>query len=238
MVLRMPTAKFDAAPYRLSGSVYGALLNHRSALAALGDTAGKPPHNGAPKFPVLFIKPRNTLIASGECVGVSAETPELEIGACLGLVIGQTACNVKVFEALQYVAGYLIVNAVSIPHDYYRPGIRQIARDGFCPLGPVLVASADGPDPDALTIRTYVDGVLVQLASTAELIRPAATLLSDVTEFMTLAPGDVLCLGAAAPAPRVRAGQTVRIEIDGFGALSNPFVSAASASASPMSTAP
>ncbi len=226
MILSVPAAKFDAAPYRLSGSVYGALLNHRSALAALGDAIGKPPYNAAPKSPVLFIKPRNTLIASGECVGVSAETPELEIGACLGLVIGETACNVPVVDALRYVAGYLIVNTVSIPHDYYRPGIRQIARDGYCPLGPVRLAAADGPDPDALTIRTYIDGVLVQLTSTAELIRPAATLLADVTEFMTLAPGDVLCLGAARPAPLVRAGQTVRIEIDGFGALSNPFVGA------------
>jgi 5-oxopent-3-ene-1,2,5-tricarboxylate decarboxylase/2-hydroxyhepta-2,4-diene-1,7-dioate isomerase len=227
---------FNAAPYRLSGSVYGVLLNHRSAVAALGDAIGNPPYNAEPKSPVLFIKPRNTLVASGECVGVSAETPELEIGACLGLVIGKTACNVKVSEALQYVAGYLIVDSVSIPHEYYRPGIRQIARDGFCSLGPVRLAGVDGPNPDALTIRTYIDGVLVQLSSTAELVRPAATLLSDVTEFMTLAPGDVLCLGAAAPAPRVRAGQTVRIEIDGFGALSNSFVSAASASASPMST--
>jgi len=228
----VPTAKFDAAPYRLSGSVYGALLNHRLALAALG-AIDKPPYNGAPKFPVLFIKPRNTLIAGGECVGVPAETPELEVGACLGLVIGETACNVQVSEALRSVAGYLIVNSVSIPHEYYRPGIRQIARDGYCPLGPVRLAGVDGPNPDALTIRTYVDGVLVQLASTAELIRPAATLLSEVSEFMTLAPGDVLCLGAAAPAPRVRAGQTVRIEIDGFGALSNPFVSA-----SPMRAVP
>ena len=56
------------------------------------------------------------------------------------------------------------------------------------------------------------------------MIRPAARLLADVTEFMTLAPGDVLALGAAAPAPRVRAGQTSRIEIDGLGSLSNRFV--------------
>jgi 5-oxopent-3-ene-1,2,5-tricarboxylate decarboxylase/2-hydroxyhepta-2,4-diene-1,7-dioate isomerase len=72
-----------------------------------------------------------------------------------------------------------------------------------------------------------VDGALVQTASTADLIRPVARLLADVTEFMTLAPGDVLALGAAAPAPRVRAGQIFRIEIDGLGSLSNPFTDAA-----------
>jgi 5-oxopent-3-ene-1,2,5-tricarboxylate decarboxylase/2-hydroxyhepta-2,4-diene-1,7-dioate isomerase len=78
-----------------------------------------------------------------------------------------------------------------------------------------------------MTIRTYVDGVLVQTAGTADLIRPAARLLADVTEFMTLAPGDVLALGAAAPAPRVRSGQISRIEIDGLGSLSNLFMEAA-----------
>jgi 5-oxopent-3-ene-1,2,5-tricarboxylate decarboxylase/2-hydroxyhepta-2,4-diene-1,7-dioate isomerase len=62
--------------------------------------------------------------------------------------------------------------------------------------------------------------------NTADLVRPVARLLADVTEFMTLAPGDVLAAGAAAPAPRVRAGQTVVIETDDLGTLSNPFVAA------------
>jgi 5-oxopent-3-ene-1,2,5-tricarboxylate decarboxylase/2-hydroxyhepta-2,4-diene-1,7-dioate isomerase len=68
----------------------------------------------------------------------------------------------------------------------------------------------------------------VHSATTADSIRPAARLLADVTDFMTLAPGDVLALGAAGPAPRVRSGQTARIEIDGLGSLSNPFMDAAS----------
>ena len=61
-------------------------------------------------------------------------------------------------------------------------------------------------------------------ANTADMIRPAARLLADVTEFMTLRPGDVLALGAAAPAPRVRSGETLRIEIDGMGSLDIPFM--------------
>ena len=69
-----------------------------------------------------------------------------------------------------------------------------------------------------------MDGLLVQLQNTREMIRPIARLLEDVTEFMTLGAGDVLCLGTAAPAPRVRPGQTVSIEIDGIGTLRNPFV--------------
>jgi 5-oxopent-3-ene-1,2,5-tricarboxylate decarboxylase/2-hydroxyhepta-2,4-diene-1,7-dioate isomerase len=82
-------------------------------------------------------------------------------------------------------------------------------------------------DPDALTLRTYVDAVLVQTSSTADLVRSAARLLADVTEFMTLIPGDVLALGVAWPAPRVRAGQCVDIVADALGTLSNEFVMAA-----------
>ena len=216
---------FDVAPYRLSGTVYGTLLNHRSALAALGDAASRPPYNAPPKAPVLYIKPRNTLALSGSVVRIPRDTPELEVGACLGLVIGRTACKVSESQALDYVAGYLIVADVSVPHaTFHRPSIRFKARDGFCPLGPAVTARASVVNPDALSIRSYLDNALQQTSSTADLIRPAARLLADVTEFMTLAPGDVLALGAAAPALRARAGQTVRIEIDGLGSLSNPFM--------------
>jgi 5-oxopent-3-ene-1,2,5-tricarboxylate decarboxylase/2-hydroxyhepta-2,4-diene-1,7-dioate isomerase len=219
---------FDVPPYRLSGAVYGTLLNHRSALAALGDAASRPPYDAPPVAPVLYIKPRNTLGLSGSVVSIPAGTPELEVGACLGLVIGRTACKVAESRALDYVAGYLIVADVSIPHgSYHRPSIRFKARDGFCQLGPAVTARAAVANPDALTIRTHLDGALVQTASTAELIRPAARLLTDVTEFMTLAPGDVLALGAAWPAPRVRSGQTATIEIDGLSGLTTRFMDAA-----------
>jgi len=218
---------FDVPPYRLSGTVYGALLNHRSALAALGDAVNLPPYGGPPKAPVLFIKPRNTLARSGEGVRVPRGTAALEVGACLGLVIGRTSCRVTESAALAHVAGYVIVADVSVPHaNYHRPAIRCKARDGFCPVGPAITARAAIANPDALTIRTYLDGVLEQTVNTAELIRPAARLLADVTDFMTLRPGDVLALGAAAPAPRVCPGRTLVIEIDGMGRLEIPFMDA------------
>ena len=219
---------FDVAPYALSGTVYGTLLNHRTALAALGEAVNRPPYNAPPTAPVLYIKPRNTLAISGSTVRIPAGTPELEVGACLGVVIGRTACKVAAPRALDYVAGYLILADVSIPHSsFHRPSIRFKARDGFCPLGPAVTPRSAIADPNAVTIRSYLDGALVQTASTADLIRPVARLLADVTESMTLAPGDVLALGAAAPAPRVRSGQRLRIDIDGLGSLSNPYLSEA-----------
>ena len=218
---------FDVAPYALSGTVYGALLNHRSALAALGSAASQPPYKAPPVAPVLYIKPRNTLALSGDIVRIPVGSLELEVGACLGLVIGRTACRVSEAQALDYVAGYLMVADVSVPHDsYHRPSIRYKARDGYCPLGPAVIERAAVGSPDALTIRTYLDGALQQTALTSDLIRPAARLLADVTEFMTLSPGDVLSLGAAAPAPRVRSGQTVTIELEGLCSLSNQYLAA------------
>jgi len=215
----------DVAPYRLSGTVYGALLNHRTALRSLGDAINRPPYNGPPQAPVLYIKPRNTLASDGEAVDVPAGVAELEVGASLGVVIGRPSCRLSEDSALEHVAGYLVVNDVSVPHStYYRPSIPFRARDGFCPLGPRVVPRTALANPDAVTIRIYLDDELRQTTTTAELVRPVAKLLSEVTDFMTLSPGDVLAVGVAAPAPRVRAGQRARIEIDGVGRLENRFV--------------
>ena len=209
----------------LSGRVYGTLLNHRTALEALGASVNEAPYKAPPKAPVLFIKPRNTLAGNGAIVTVPRDTEELEIGAALGVVIGRTACKVSEGSALDFVAGYLIVNDVSVPHaSYYRPSVRHKARDGFCPLGPRVVPRDSVADPDALQVRVYVDNQLRQTTSTSELIRSVPRLLADVTDFMTLAPGDVLAVGTAAPAPRARAGQHVAIEIDQVGRLESSFV--------------
>jgi 5-oxopent-3-ene-1,2,5-tricarboxylate decarboxylase/2-hydroxyhepta-2,4-diene-1,7-dioate isomerase len=219
----------DVPPYRLSGTVYGALLNHRTALQALGDVVNRPPYNATPQAPVLYIKPRNTLASDGEPVAVPPGISELEIGASLGLVIGRPAACLTESLALDHVSGYLIVNDVSVPHpSYYRPSIPFKARDGFCPLGPRVVSRATIANPDALTVRVYIDGDLKQTTTTSQLVRPVAKLLADVTEFMTLMPGDVLAVGVASPAPRIRAGERAAIEIDGLGRLENPVVAGAS----------
>jgi 5-oxopent-3-ene-1,2,5-tricarboxylate decarboxylase / 2-hydroxyhepta-2,4-diene-1,7-dioate isomerase len=217
----MPIISMEVAPYRLSGRVYGTLMNHRSALGQVGEAANAAPYKAAPQAPVLYIKPRNTLTGP---VVVPSDVEELEVGACLGIVIGRTACAVSEQRALDYVAGYLIVSDVSVPHSvYYRPSVRFKARDGFCPMGPAVVPRAAVRDPNNLSVKVFVDGELRQTASTADLVRPVSRLLADVTDFMTLSPGDVLAVGAAAPAPRVRAGQTVAIEIDGVGRLETAF---------------
>jgi 5-oxopent-3-ene-1,2,5-tricarboxylate decarboxylase / 2-hydroxyhepta-2,4-diene-1,7-dioate isomerase len=223
------TVPMEVAPYRLSGRVYGTLLNHPSALKLLGDSVNAAPHEAAPRAPVLYIKPRNTLRGPDATVVVPTDVQELEVGACLGIVMGRTACAVSERSALGFVAGYLIVNDISVHHPvFYRPSIRLKARDGFCPMGPRVAPRDIVPNPDNLHIDVFVDGNLRQSASTAGLVRPVARLLADVTEFMTLSAGDVLAVGAAAPAPRVHAGQRVAIEIERVGRLETAFIGAPS----------
>lgn len=207
------------------GTVYGTLLNHRDALAALGNQMNAAPYKAPPKAPILYIKPRNTVVGHRVPVAVPADAAELEMGATLGIVIGRTASRVAESEALTFVAGYTVVNDISVPHaSVYRPSMRFKCRDGFCPMGPAIVARARVPDPNALDIAVAIDGQTVQHSRAAGLVRPVARLIADVTEFMTLFPGDVLTVGVAAGAPRARVGQTVTITIHGVGQLENTLV--------------
>ena len=203
------------------GTIYGTLLNYCGALEALGDAVNQAPYKAPPKAPVLYIKPRNTLIGATDPIAVPADAPELHIGATLGIVIGRTACALAEAEALSHVAGYVVVNDVSVPHaSYYRPSVRFKCRDRSCPIGPIASAASVG-DPDMLSINVWLDGLLVQQNSTANMIRSVPRLLADVTDFMTLQPGDVLLTGVPEQAPRARAGQRVTVEIERVGRLDN-----------------
>jgi 5-oxopent-3-ene-1,2,5-tricarboxylate decarboxylase/2-hydroxyhepta-2,4-diene-1,7-dioate isomerase len=212
--------RFDVAPWRLSGNVYGALLNHRDSLAALGDAALDPPYRGVPKGVVLYLKPRHAVVAPGGTVRVDDDVPELEVRALLGLVIGTTACAVAERDALDHVAGFVLVADFVVPHaSHFRPQIRAMARDASCMFGDAVVPRAEAGDADAIALRVFVDGVLAQTSNTADHVRSAARLVADVSDFMTLAPGDVLLTGSAPGAPRVRAGARVTVEGDRLGRL-------------------
>lgn len=235
-----PPVALNVRPYQLSGIVYGALMNHRPALAALGDAVHDAPYKAPPLAPVLYQKPRNTLAADGAAIAVPSVDKgndgdggdgdhdglrELELGASLGIVIARTACRVSVDDALDHVAGYLAVGDLCLPHQsFYRPSLRFRARDGFCPLGPAVTPRDAIGNPDALNVRVFVDDQLVHQTTTGERIRGVAQLLADVSDFMTLSPGDILLLGVAHGAPRVKPGQRSRIEIDGLAPLVNHYV--------------
>jgi 5-oxopent-3-ene-1,2,5-tricarboxylate decarboxylase / 2-hydroxyhepta-2,4-diene-1,7-dioate isomerase len=206
-------------------TVYGAALNFRSALAALGDAVTRPPYQAPPRAPVLYIKPANTWSGWGAPIALADDVPDVQVGATLGVVMGKTACRVSAAEALGHVSGYVTVNDVTVPHQsYFRPAIYNKVRDGFCPMGPWVVAADAVADPDSLVIRAFVNGELRLEASTAEMVRPVATLIADISEFMTLSPGDVLLVGLPQGLPVARVGDRVAVEVEGVGRLENPVI--------------
>jgi len=214
--------KWDAP---VSGTVYGTLLNYKGTLAALGDLVNESPYKAPPKAPILYIKPANTVIGYGTAIPLPASIEQLEIGATLGIVIGQTATNVKKEFALDYVGGYTIANDITVPHEsLFRPSVKHRARDGFCPIGPWVLEKAAITNPDHLAVCVYINGELVQKNSTSNFIRGISELIADVTEFMTLYAGDVLLVGVPENPPLAKAGDKIRIEIDHVGFLENVIV--------------
>lgn len=210
------------APLRLTGTVYGTLVNHPDTLAALGDAVHQAPYKAPPKAPVLYVKPRNTFIADGTAALLPPGVPALEAGVALAIVVGRTACRLSLADALGAVAGYAAALDCCVPHSsFYRPSVRLRAIDRSFALGPVVDAH-QVPGPDALSTTLEIDGRTVQTGSTAGMLRSVARLLVDVTEFMTLQPGDVLLHGLQPNAPLLRAGQTVTVEIEGLPPLRLP----------------
>jgi 5-oxopent-3-ene-1,2,5-tricarboxylate decarboxylase/2-hydroxyhepta-2,4-diene-1,7-dioate isomerase len=207
--------------------VYAAALNSASQRRELDAVFRQPPHGSPPVAPVLYLKPRNTWLGHGAAVLLPEEVDEIALGASLGILFARSVRRVRREAALDAVAGFTIVNDLSIPHaGLYRPPLRFNARDGFCPLGPWVVPRDALSALDSLTLRAIVNGEVRQTVSTADLHRGVAELIADVSEFMTLGAGDLLKTGVAANAPRARAGDRIAVELDGLGRLENVLVAA------------
>ncbi|TMW71082.1 fumarylacetoacetate hydrolase family protein [Alteribacter natronophilus] len=216
----------------VSGTVYGTLLNFKGALAKMGEEVYQDPYKKPPEAPVLYIKPRNTLTSHNRPVPLPEGSDTLQAGPTLGVVIGRTASKVQKEHALDYVLGYTVVNDVTVPHEsVFRPAVKHRARDGFCPIGPWIVEKDCLGSPDDLTIRCWVNGRLVQENTTRSLVRNVRQLIADVTEFMTLNEGDTLLVGVAEDPPLIKAGDRVRIHVEGVGILENAVVPEAELSA-------
>jgi len=198
-----------------SGTVYGVLLNFRAEVEALTPQMNQPPYKAPPQAPVLYVKPANTWSASGASIPVPARVPEVEVGASIAMVMG----------AAGVVAGYVLMNDLSVPHaSFFRPPVKFKCLDGFLGIGQRLVPASEAGDPSSFTLEVRINGELKQAANFSQLVRPADQLLADVGEFMTLRAGDVLMLGCDLGRPLARAGDQIDITAPGFGALSNTLV--------------
>ncbi|HTN66610.1 MAG TPA: fumarylacetoacetate hydrolase family protein [Burkholderiaceae bacterium] len=199
----------------VKGTVYGVILNDTVSLQKIGPLEGAP-YKGAPKAPMLYIKPANTHVGSGAVVCLPDGADSVEIGATIGLVMGRAAARLSPQNALDVVGGLVLAADLSLPHaSYYRPAIREKCFDGALPLSEVKPFT----DLSALTLVTDIDGRTVEQRALAELVRQPAQLLADVSEFMTLCAGDVLLVGVRYMAPQAKAGSRVRISAEGLGAI-------------------
>ncbi len=232
----MQTPPFDLvfafAPYRLSGTVYGVAVGHGALLDELGQAAHAPPYRAPPKSVVLYVKPSNTFARPGDEIEAMADGTSLIVGAALAVVIGSAACRVTEHDALGHVAGYAVAADFTAPVlQHYRPQVRAKARDRSLALSTPVAAAAVG-DAGDLAVRVAIDGHAAHRTTTGGTTRSIARLVSEVSDFITLAPGDLLLAGVAPGAPHAGPGAAVRIDIDAVGSL---HVRIASASAPPES---
>lgn len=159
----------------------------------------------------------------------------MDYEAELAMIIGVEARNVSVDDALEYVLGYCNANDLSARDLQFRSTQWLLGKscDGFCPLGPYLVTSDEVSDPDHLSITCKVNGEIRQSSNTADMIFSTSEIISYVSIYMTLNPGDVILtgtpegvvLGSPESEQRwLRRGDIVTVEIEGLGALINQMV--------------
>jgi 5-oxopent-3-ene-1,2,5-tricarboxylate decarboxylase/2-hydroxyhepta-2,4-diene-1,7-dioate isomerase len=180
-----------------------------------------------PEFPSYFLKPPSSLSHHGATVARPRGCKFLNYEGEIGVVIGQRCSGVSVDEALRYVRGYVPVNDWGV-HDFRHADrgsmLRVKGQDGFCPIGPFM-ADAAGVNPDDLTIRTYVNGAVVQEAHTGDdMLFSAAYQIADLSRLITLEPNDLILTGTPANSRPVNLGDVVDVEIVGIGRLSNTVI--------------
>ena len=189
-----------------------------------------------PEYPVLFFKGINTRQHPGEPILLPTHlrSDEVDYECELAVVIGKPCKNVSRTHALDYVLGYTCCNDVSARDWQLKRGGGQWSRgktfDTFSPLGPCLVTRDEIPNPNALRLRTLLNGQVAQDSNTADMIFDVPTLIEFLSGSTTLLPGTVILtgtpqgVGMAQKPPRwLRAGDNVSIEIEKIGTLTNPI---------------
>ncbi|EHP42593.1 4-hydroxyphenylacetate degradation bifunctional 2-hydroxyhepta-2,4-diene-1,7-dioate isomerase/ 5-carboxymethyl-2-oxo-hex-3-ene-1,7-dioate decarboxylase [Cupriavidus basilensis OR16] len=180
-----------------------------------------------PAEPIVFLKANSSLNGPNDTVMLPRGSEKTDWEVELGVVIGKVARDVSLADALSHVAGYCVVNDVSEREfQIERGGTWDKGKgcDTFCPVGPWLVTRDEVADPQALGLWLDVNGQRVQTGSTATMVFDVATLVSYVSRFMTLHPGDLICTGTPPgvgmgfkPPRFLKAGDTMRLGIDGLG---------------------
>lgn len=177
--------------------------------------------------PLVFFKTAGSVVGHRGQTRRPADVGFMHYECELAVVIGRRAQRVKAADAMAHVAGYTVCNDYAVRdylENWYRPNLRVKNRDGGTVLGPWFVDAADVSDPHALQLRTLVNGRVVQLGRTDNMVNDIPALIEYLSGFMTLEAGDVILTGTPDGVSNVNAGDEVVTEIDGIGRLVNTLV--------------
>jgi 2-keto-4-pentenoate hydratase/2-oxohepta-3-ene-1,7-dioic acid hydratase in catechol pathway len=194
-------------------------------------------HNPPPLYPVLFIKNTASVQNPADPIEIPQKLPSTRVDyECeLAVVIGRRCKNISRAQALDYVLGYTCGNDVSA-RDWQRDGgggqwCQGKSFDTFCPLGPALVTRDEIPNPNQLRIRTILNGETMQDWNTNDMIFDVPAIIEFLSASKTLLPGTVIMTGtphgvgfARNPPVWLKAGDTVTVDIEKIGALTNPVI--------------
>lgn len=211
----------------IPGKIICVGLNYRRHALETGATV--------PTTPVIFGKFNNALIASGQPVRLPSTAAQYDYEAELGVVIGRRAVAVSEGDALDYVWGYCNCNDISARDLQRRTSQFMLGKtlDGFLPVGPVLVSRDEVPDPQNLAIQSWLNGELRQNSSTADMVFSISEIISYVSRYIPLEPGDFIATGTPEgvilgrdPKVWMKPGDVSDVAVEGLGRLTSPLAAA------------
>ncbi|MHA1638098.1 MAG: fumarylacetoacetate hydrolase family protein [Candidatus Thorarchaeota archaeon] len=214
-----------AAPIPSPGKIVALGLNYRAHIRETG--------KDIPEFPVVFAKFSSAVIGPGDEIKIPEVSNKIDWEVELGVVIGKYCTDVSEADALDYVAGYTIINDVTA-RDLQKKDVQWIrgkSLDTFCPMGPCIVTTDELNDGSGLAMSTKINGEVKQNSSTSDLLYDVPKIIAYLSKSFTLEPGDVIATGtpsgvgfARDPPEYLNPGDTVELEIQCIGVLKNTVV--------------
>ncbi|MFO7837032.1 MAG: fumarylacetoacetate hydrolase family protein [Candidatus Thorarchaeota archaeon] len=213
------------APIHRPGKIVALGLNYKDHIRETG--------RQVPDFPVIFAKFPSSVVNPNEEIPIPQVTDQLDWEVELGVIIGKNCKNVTEDNALDYVAGYTIINDLSARDLQHDDGqwVRGKSLDGLCPMGPCIVTVDELGSADDLKMYTKVNGVTKQDSTTGNLLFGVQEIVSYLSKSFTLEPGDVIATGtpsgvgfARDPPEFLNPGDEMELYIEGIGTLTNKIV--------------
>jgi 2-keto-4-pentenoate hydratase/2-oxohepta-3-ene-1,7-dioic acid hydratase in catechol pathway len=207
----IPLPEVSLQPLVLPSKIVCVSLNHRDGAMETGLPA--------PRMPSFVLRPGSSLLANGRSIRLPAGARSYP-AASLGMVIGQSCRNIRPDEAGRHIFGYTCVNDIRVHDDVRDPGHgAERFFDGTCPIGPWLETSL--PAMESPTLRSLINGEIDQQGDLNDMLFSPGEILSCLSRFMTLNPGDLVLAGSPSGGSAARAGDKLQVEISGLGSLFN-----------------